>query len=68
MKESVYPVIMEKLSNALVSWSPSDRSALAIITPWSGVFPESDFQNFLLRNIIPKLQLTLGNKSKYLFN
>lgn len=62
MKENVYPVIMEKLSKALVSWSPSDRSARAIISPWSGVFPDVDFQNFLLRNIIPKLQLTLCEK------
>lgn len=63
MKENVYPVIMEKLSKALVSWSPSDRSARAIISPWSGVFPDADFQNFLLRNIIPKLQLTLGKRN-----
>lgn len=60
MVESVYPVIMDKLSKALVSWSPSDRSARAIISPWYGVIPDSDFQNFLLKNIIPKLQLTLG--------
>lgn len=60
MKETVYPVIMEKLSKALVSWSPSDRSARAIISPWKGVFPDTDFQNFLLKNIIPKLQMSLG--------
>lgn len=60
MKETVYPVIMEKLSKALVSWLPSDRSARAIISPWLGVFPDADFQNFLLKNIIPKLQLSLG--------
>lgn len=60
MKENVYPVIMEKLSKALVAWMPSDRSARAIISPWKGVFPEADFQNFLLKNIIPKLQLNLA--------
>lgn len=60
MTEKVYPMIMEKLSRALVSWSPSDRSARAIISPWNGVIPDADFQNFLLANIIPKLQLTLA--------
>lgn len=60
MKETVYPVIMDKLSSALVSWSPSDRSARAIISPWCGVFPDAGFQNFLLKNIIPKLQVALG--------
>lgn len=60
MKETVYPVIMEKLSKALVSWSPSDRSARGIISPWNNIFPDSDLQNFLLKNIIPKLQLVLG--------
>ncbi|XP_031624957.1 septin-interacting protein 1 [Contarinia nasturtii] len=60
MKETVYPVIMEKLSKALVSWSPSDGSARNIISPWSGIFPDSDFQNFLQKNIVPKLQLVLS--------
>lgn len=64
MIESVYPGIMDKLSRALVSWSPSDRSARAIIAPWCNIFPDSDFQNFLLKNIIPKLQLSLG-KSRF---
>lgn len=60
MKENVYPMIMEKLSKALVSWAPVDDSARAIIAPWNGVFPDTDFQNFLLKNIIPKLQLRLS--------
>lgn len=60
MTEKVYPMIMEKLSKALVSWLPSDRSARAIISPWNGVIPDVHFQNFLLNNIIPKLQLTLA--------
>lgn len=60
MRISVYPNIMEKLASALMAWSPSDRSARAIISPWKGVFNNDVFQNFLLANIIPKLQVTLS--------
>lgn len=60
MKVSVYPSIMERLSMALTAWMPSDRSARAIIAPWKGVFNNDVFQNFLLANIIPKLQLALS--------
>lgn len=60
MRVNVYPIIMEKLSAALLAWSPSDRSARAIILPWKGVFDNNIFQNFLLANIIPKLQITLA--------
>lgn len=60
LKESVYPTIVDKLSFALISWSPSDRSARAMITPWHGIFDDGEMQAFLLKNIIPKLQMTLA--------
>lgn len=60
MRANVYPTIMNKLSAALVSWSPSDRSARLIIAPWCGIFSNDDFKSFLLKNIIPKLQLSLS--------
>lgn len=60
MKENVYKTIMNKLSAALVSWSPSDRSARLMIQPWCGIFGNDDFKSFLLKNIIPKLQMTLS--------
>lgn len=61
MKENVYPAIMNKLSVALVSWLPCDRSALLIITPWCGIFSNDEFKSFLLKNIVPKLQMSLSD-------
>lgn len=60
MDESIYPTIRDKLGNALLSWMPSDRSARAMILPWNKVFADGDMQAFLLRYIIPKLQLSLA--------
>ncbi|GAB0089097.1 Septin-interacting protein 1 [Sergentomyia squamirostris] len=59
MEESVYAIIREKLANALVSWTPQDRSARAMLLPWKGIFPDGDFHAFLLKSIIPKLQAVL---------
>ncbi|XP_037032370.1 septin-interacting protein 1 isoform X2 [Bradysia coprophila] len=59
MDETVYSTIREKLGNALVSWLPQDRSARAMIMPWLGVFSETDMHLFLLKHIVPKLQLCL---------
>lgn len=59
MDENIYPTIREKLGNALVGWLPQDRSARAMITPWLGFFGDSDMHLFLLRHIVPKLQLCL---------
>ena len=36
--EIVYPTIRNKLSSALHSWHPSDRSAKLILMPWVEVF------------------------------
>uniref|UniRef100_A0A182NAK3 G-patch domain-containing protein n=1 Tax=Anopheles dirus TaxID=7168 RepID=A0A182NAK3_9DIPT len=59
MEGNVYPAIREKLARALKAWHPEDRSARAMITPWKGVFVEEDLQVFLVKNIIPKLELRL---------
>ncbi|XP_058818106.1 septin-interacting protein 1 [Topomyia yanbarensis] len=59
MEENIYPTIREKLSKALKAWNPEDRSARAMITPWKGVMTEEDLQAFLIKNIIPKLELRL---------
>lgn len=61
MKENVYPAIMNKLSIALVSWTPSDVSARLIISPWCGIFGNDEFKSFLLKNIVPKLQMSLSD-------
>ncbi|XP_071447563.1 tuftelin-interacting protein 11 [Hetaerina americana] len=57
--EIVYPTIRQKLSVALVSWHPSDRSARLMLTPWAKVFPKGDMDAFLTKNILPKLQVAL---------
>lgn len=59
MHEHIYPIIRDKLGYALVAWSPSDRSARAMITPWQNVFADGDLQSFLVKHIIPKLQISL---------
>ena len=59
MEDTVYQKIRDKLGNALSAWLPHDRSARAMIEPWNGVFPDGDMQNFLIKYIMPKLQMTL---------
>lgn len=61
LDENVYPIIREKLGNALKEWMPHDRSARAMLTPWSLVFGTGDLQTFLLKHIVPKLQLCLSD-------
>jgi tuftelin-interacting protein 11 len=60
MEDAVYPTIRDKLSKALRAWNPEDRSARAMLTPWKGVFAEDDFQVFLTKNIVPKLELRMA--------
>ncbi|KAH8255783.1 hypothetical protein KR038_010423 [Drosophila bunnanda] len=60
LEEAVYPQIRSKLGEALRAWSPQDRSARAMLTPWQQAFPEEEMQEFLQRHIIPKLQVTLA--------
>lgn len=59
MQQTVYPTIREKLGTALVAWMPSDRSARAMIAPWQNIFDDGDLQSFLVKHIIPKLQISL---------
>lgn len=58
-QETVYPTIREKLGKALGAWLPSDRSARAMLSPWKNTFDDGDLQSFLIKYIIPKLQLSL---------
>ncbi|XP_063223581.1 tuftelin-interacting protein 11 [Bacillus rossius redtenbacheri] len=55
----VFPVIRHKLSKALTSWHPSDRSARLMLLPWHKVFIKGEMDAFLVKNIVPKLQLAL---------
>ncbi|GMH41867.1 hypothetical protein BSKO_09777 [Bryopsis sp. KO-2023] len=55
----LYPTIVFRLSTALQSWHASDGSAFALLSPWHQVFSEHDWENLLLRSIIPKLAFAL---------
>ncbi|XP_030381135.1 septin-interacting protein 1 [Scaptodrosophila lebanonensis] len=60
LEESIYAQIRSKLGVALQAWSPQDRSARAMLTPWQGAFAEEELLHFLLQHIIPKLQAVLS--------
>lgn len=55
----IYPIIRRKLGSALGGWHPSDRSARLMLEPWSQVFSKNDMEAFLVKNIVPKLQVAL---------
>ncbi|XP_014476265.1 PREDICTED: tuftelin-interacting protein 11 [Dinoponera quadriceps] len=56
----IYPIIRRKLGSALGGWHPSDRSARLMLQPWAQVFAKGDMEAFLVKNIIPKLQVALS--------
>ncbi|CAG9765565.1 unnamed protein product [Ceutorhynchus assimilis] len=61
LHEKVYPMIQEKLGEALTGWYPSDRSAKITLEPWQRVLPKGTFLAFLLKHIVPKLQHCMQN-------
>ncbi|KYQ53379.1 Tuftelin-interacting protein 11 [Trachymyrmex zeteki] len=56
----IYPIIRRKLGSALGGWHPSDRAARLMLQPWTEVFAKGDMEAFLVKNIIPKLQIALS--------
>lgn len=60
MDTLIYPIIRRKLGSALGGWHPSDRSARLMLQPWANVFAKGDMEAFLVKNIIPKLQIALS--------
>eukprot|EP00090_Calanus_glacialis_P026300 TRINITY_DN41326_c0_g1_i1.p1 TRINITY_DN41326_c0_g1~~TRINITY_DN41326_c0_g1_i1.p1 ORF type:complete len:713 (+),score=291.77 TRINITY_DN41326_c0_g1_i1:106-2244(+) len=58
--ECVFPTIRNKLSSALSSWHPTDRSAKLILLPWQEVFSRGSMCAFLTKNIVPKLEQALA--------
>ncbi|KAK2825247.1 hypothetical protein Q7C36_019174 [Tachysurus vachellii] len=58
--EPLYPPIRNKLANALQRWHPSDASARLILQPWKEVFTPGAWEAFMVKNIVPKLALCLG--------
>ncbi|XP_063992743.1 tuftelin-interacting protein 11 [Diachasmimorpha longicaudata] len=60
MDTLIYPIIRRKLGSALGAWHPSDRSARLMLQPWAEVFSKGDMEAFLVKNIVPKLQIALS--------
>lgn len=56
----IYPIIRRKLGSALGGWHASDRSARLMLEPWAEVFTQGDLEAFLVKNIVPKLQIALS--------
>lgn len=52
--------VRSKLSSALQKWHPSDASAKLILQPWKEVLTPGSWEAFMLRNIVPKLGMCLG--------
>ncbi|XP_076274624.1 septin interacting protein 1 [Rhynchophorus ferrugineus] len=61
LQEKVYPVIQDKLGAALQGWHPSDKSVKLMLQPWQGALSQGVFLAFLLKHIVPKLQLCMQN-------
>ncbi|CAH1965308.1 unnamed protein product [Acanthoscelides obtectus] len=59
LQASIYPLIQEKLGNALANWHPSDRSAKLMLQPWQRALSQGSFVAFLLKHVVPKLQLCM---------
>ncbi|XP_059152458.1 tuftelin-interacting protein 11-like isoform X2 [Physella acuta] len=57
--EPLYAPIRHKIANALINWHPSDGSAKIILEPWFGVFRPGHMSAFLVKNILPKLELEI---------
>ena len=47
------------MARALVDWIPSDQSARSVLLPWLPVFSKGAMDAFLLKNILPKLQIAI---------
>lgn len=57
--EPLYAPIRHKIASALINWHPSDGSAKIILEPWFGVFKPGHMSAFLVKNILPKLELEI---------
>ncbi|KTF82103.1 hypothetical protein cypCar_00034866 [Cyprinus carpio] len=58
--EPLYSPIRIKLAHALQRWHPIDSSARLILQPWKDVFTPGAWEAFMVKNIVPKLALCLG--------
>jgi tuftelin-interacting protein 11 len=59
LQSVIYPIIQDKLGAALANWHPSDKSAKPMLKPWQRVLPDGVFVAFLIKHIVPKLQMCM---------
>ena len=59
--ETMYPTIRQKMAHALKAWTPSDQSARSLLLPWVTVFSKGEMDAFLVKNILPKLEVAILN-------
>uniref|UniRef100_A0A8C1RC86 Tuftelin-interacting protein 11 n=1 Tax=Cyprinus carpio TaxID=7962 RepID=A0A8C1RC86_CYPCA len=57
--EPLYSPIRIKLAHALQRWHPIDSSARLILQPWKDVFTPGAWEAFMVKNIVPKLGMSL---------
>eukprot|EP01122_Echinamoeba_exundans_P009123 TRINITY_DN3151_c0_g1_i1.p1 TRINITY_DN3151_c0_g1~~TRINITY_DN3151_c0_g1_i1.p1 ORF type:complete len:911 (-),score=216.68 TRINITY_DN3151_c0_g1_i1:1684-4416(-) len=62
VRATLFDPIQRKLSQALVQWQATDRSALILLKPWHTVFEDGAWERLLLKSIIPKLLDALRSK------
>ena len=53
--KSLFPTIRRRVERTLKRWDPSDDSALNLLTPWVGVFPDRAMHQLVVRAVAPKL-------------
>eukprot|EP01134_Creolimax_fragrantissima_P008130 CFRG8130T1 len=56
---SLFPILRQKILNALLGWDASDPSAHAILQEWKKILPQEEMDILLSNAILPKLSFRL---------
>lgn len=60
----LWKAIQMKLSKCFAAWTPKDSSAITILRPWLTYLNQHDWENLILRVILPKLIFALSKDFK----